>query len=75
MEGSISLMPWIVRASTEGFSSHEKADEIEQFFQTNSVVEIERTVRQCVETIRAKAMFMEKNLLETTEWLKTHTNT
>jgi puromycin-sensitive aminopeptidase len=73
MEGSISLMPWIVRVSTEGFSSHEKADEIEQFFQANSVVEIERTVRQCVETIHAKAMFMEKNLLETTNWLKTHT--
>jgi len=66
------LLARVVAYVTQSFSTTARADEVEEFFKTRTLAAIERTVSQCLESIRANAHFLQNNLQETTAWLKQH---
>ncbi len=52
------------------FTSEKTADEIKTFFAKNTVSEIERTLKQVVERIRANAQWLERQSNEVEKFLK-----
>merc|ERR1712232_443025 len=61
-KASPSLMAAVVTYSCGDFSSHDRADEIEAFFEKNSVPLISRKVSQIIEKTRSNASFKKRIL-------------
>lgn len=61
------LLTHLVKCITENFATREKAQEIEQFFSNQSIVE--RTVQQSVETIRLNAAWLNRDKDKIQEFL------
>ncbi|XP_065225211.1 puromycin-sensitive aminopeptidase-like isoform X1 [Planococcus citri] len=59
--GGLFLLTRIVKASTEKFTSEEKAAEIQEFFDKTDTNGIERTISQSLETIRNNARWFKKD--------------
>ncbi|GMI15997.1 hypothetical protein TrVE_jg1398 [Triparma verrucosa] len=55
---SASLFDAIIQCSCGGFSSDEKADEIEEFFKDKDVAQNQRKITQIVEAMRANAKYL-----------------
>jgi len=72
LSGGNFLLGRIVAYATQSFTGTAKADEVDEFFKTRTLPAIERTVSQSLESIRGNAQYLEKNLAETTAWLKQH---
>jgi len=70
--GGNFMLARVVANLTQTFNTKERAHEVEEFFKTRTLPAIERTVPQCLESIQANATFLQKNLQETTAWLKEH---
>jgi len=66
------LLGRIIVATTETFSSEDKAKEIEEFFKTHQGPSIERSIQQSLESIRSNERFLNRNRDDVTQWLKTH---
>jgi len=62
---SSSLMDAVIVSCAGGFTSNEKADEIEEFFKANPVPKSSRKIQQTVENMRANAKFF--SLLQSSE--------
>ncbi|KAJ1673162.1 Aminopeptidase 2 mitochondrial, partial [Spiromyces aspiralis] len=58
---SMSYMSVLVRYTMMGFSSEEKASEVEQFFADKDVSRIDRALNQSLETIRTYAKWVERD--------------
>ena len=54
---------------TEAFTTLERADEVESFFEANPVAGAQRTVQQALESIRLNARWLELNSDAVTAWL------
>lgn len=54
---------------TESFTTLERAQEVEDFFQANPVAGAQRTVRQALESIRLNARWLEVNANSMAAWL------
>ena len=57
---------------TETFTTLERADEVESFFEANPVAGAQRTVQQALESIRLNARWLELNSDPVAAWLNTH---
>ncbi len=57
---------------TETFTTIERADEVEGFFQANPVAGAQRTVQQALESIRLNARWLELNSDPVSAWLNAH---
>ncbi|XP_065204274.1 puromycin-sensitive aminopeptidase-like [Planococcus citri] len=55
------LITRIVKHTTENFASEERAKEVEEFFADKDRSGIERTISQCLETIRNSARWLKKD--------------
>lgn len=55
------LMTYIVKFSTENFTTEEKAQEIEEFFKENKFPGAERTIQQSVEKVRLNASWLARD--------------
>jgi len=64
------LLTRLVAYATQAFKTEEKAKEVEEFFKDRTGLAIERTIQQSLESIRANAASLAKNLADTTAWLK-----
>lgn len=47
-----------MKFTTENFASNKKAEEIENFFQQNGCMDIEKTIKQTCESIRLNAAWL-----------------
>ena len=65
---SSSLMDAVIVSCAGGFTSNDKADEIEEFFKANPVPKSSRKIQQTVENMRANAKFF--SLLQSSELSK-----
>ncbi|KNC84831.1 hypothetical protein SARC_02972 [Sphaeroforma arctica JP610] len=64
------LLGRIVTASAEGFASEKRADEVTSFFDANGTPAIERTIKQSIESIRARAAWLERDRDGLEKWLE-----
>ena len=55
------LLARLVKEVTENFSTDEKAEEIEQFFANRPKPGVERTVKQCVESVKLNAAWLNRD--------------
>ena len=60
---------------TETFTTLERANEVEEFFEANPVAGAQRTVQQALESIRLNARWLELNSGAVTDWLDAHPST
>lgn len=56
------LITYIVKYSTDSFTTEERAKEVETFFKQNPFPGAERTVQQSLESIRTKAKWFERDI-------------
>lgn len=66
------LLTRLVKHLTENFASEEKASEIENFFKTHDFPGTERTVQQSIETIKLNTAWLQRDLVQITEYLKNY---
>lgn len=59
--GTGSIMAQMVYDTTSYFTTMEKANEVEEFFRKNPVPGAERTIQQCLETIRLEAKILKRD--------------
>lgn len=59
---------------TETFTTLERADEVEAFFEANPVAGAQRTVQQALESIRLNARWLELNSGPVTDWLESRSS-
>ena len=64
------LLSRLVKYIAENFATEEKALEIEQFFANRSKLGVERTVQQCVETVKLNAAWLNRDKDSIKEFLK-----
>lgn len=64
------LLSRLVSIATGNFSSEDKAQEVEAFFNTHPAPAAERTIQQSLENIRLKAAWLKRDAAEIEEWLK-----
>ena len=57
---------------TEDFTTLERADEVEAFFEANPVAGAQRTVQQSLENIRLNARWLDLNADPIADWLNIH---
>ena len=57
---------------TEDFTTLERANEVEAFFEANPVAGAQRTVQQSLESIRLNARWLELNADQIAAWLNSH---
>ena len=57
---------------TEDFTTLDRANEVEAFFEANPVAGAQRTVQQSLESIRLNARWLELNADQIANWLNTH---
>ncbi|MFQ5934131.1 MAG: ERAP1-like C-terminal domain-containing protein, partial [Dehalococcoidia bacterium] len=55
-------------STTQGFTTLERAEEVEQFFKEHPVSAAHRTVQQSLERIRLNAKWLERNRKDLEEW-------
>eukprot|EP01113_Clastostelium_recurvatum_P035977 TRINITY_DN5071_c0_g1_i1.p1 TRINITY_DN5071_c0_g1~~TRINITY_DN5071_c0_g1_i1.p1 ORF type:complete len:860 (-),score=219.67 TRINITY_DN5071_c0_g1_i1:867-3155(-) len=65
------IFPRIIGMATETFTDEAKAQEIEAFFASHSVPAAERTLKQSLETIRARTAWLARSKEDVVQWLKT----
>ena len=56
---------------TEDFTTLERANEVEEFFESNPVAGAQRTVQQALESIRLNARWLDLNADQIADWLDT----
>ncbi len=56
--------------TTAGFIGHDKADDVQQFFNANPVPTADRTVKQNIEAIRMNTKWLERDGKAIEEWLR-----
>ena len=54
---------------TEDFTTLERANEVEAFFEANPVAGAQRTVQQSLESIRLNARWLDLNANQIVDWL------
>jgi puromycin-sensitive aminopeptidase len=64
--GGFAIMNLV--AITGAFTTTERAEEVEAFFQTHPAPSAERTIKQSVERIRLNVRWLERNRRELDEW-------
>lgn len=64
------LLSRLVKYIAENFATDEKAQEIEQFFENRPKPGVERTVQQCVETVKLNAAWLNRDEASIKEFLK-----
>jgi len=69
LSSSMMLMDRLVSYSIDGFTSEEKAQEIEKFFAAHPVPSAERSIKQGLESIRANAKWVSSNRDSVAKWL------
>lgn len=62
----------VIDYSSGGFVTHEKANEVEEFYKTHHMNAAERTVQQCLERIRTNANWRNRELASAITCLKEH---
>lgn len=67
--GASHLMTRIVKSTSENFASEEMAQEVLTFFEANQVSGAERTVKQCVESIKLNAAWLARDSASMKEFL------
>ncbi|XP_033126346.1 puromycin-sensitive aminopeptidase-like [Anneissia japonica] len=67
------LLSRLVKCTTEGFVTEEKAQEIEAFFREHSAPAAERTIKQSLENIRLHASWLKRDGAAIEAWLKSKT--
>ena len=65
-EGGFGLMRLV--SLTSAFTTHEKREDVERFFEEHPTPAAERTVRQSLEQIRLNAAWLERNREELADW-------
>ena len=66
-EGGFVLMRLV--SITSRFSTREKLEDVERFFEDHPAPAAERTIRQSLETVRLNIAWLDQNRNEVAEWL------
>lgn len=72
--GQNFLISGMISSATGYFNTFAKADEVHAFFETHPVPSAERTIRQSIESIRASAKWLERDLQGIKTWLSQNSN-
>ncbi|KAL6056357.1 Aminopeptidase [Balamuthia mandrillaris] len=68
-----TLLTRVISYSTKGFTSEEKAEEVEHFFAEHPYEPAARTVKQSLEAIRSNAAWLARDRDAVAQWLDSHT--
>jgi puromycin-sensitive aminopeptidase len=66
------LIARLIAATTENFSTLDKAREVEEFFESHPAPAAARTIRQSTERIRSNALWLERDREAIRAWLETY---
>jgi len=69
LSGAAMLWDRVIGYTIAGFTSEERAQEIEKFFKEHPVPNADRTIKQSLETIRANAKWVANNRESVATWL------
>jgi len=62
-------IPRIIGYTVNGFTTEERANEVETFFANHPVAIAERTIKQSLETIRSTAKWLNRDRVGVAQWL------
>ena len=65
-------MARLVKNTIENFSTFEKADEIERFFEDKDTSCLVRSINQAVESVRLNAAWLERDKESISQFLENH---
>jgi len=68
----LSMLGSIVSISTSGFTSFDKIEEIKQFYENKSTKGFDQGLAQSLDTIKAKAQWVERDRNVVLQYLKEH---
>ncbi|KJE94030.1 aminopeptidase 2 [Capsaspora owczarzaki ATCC 30864] len=68
-QGNMNMIGSFINSAAAGFASHAKADEVAAFFKTRPVPSAERTIKQAIERIHARANVLDRDRAVMAEYL------
>ena len=66
------MLTRFMESGTDGFASEADVTEVEAFFKTVNTTGVERKLAQCVEGIRVRASWIERDQAAVAAWLESH---